>query len=345
MITNATITSYDSSPRLYRWPGVARGEMDYPVSARDLIEFGRSPARWVATKPPEEEEKPSLNETVRLLHLAPALLGRLYVIRPETYEAMVPRCPKCNSTGTGAVCRKCGLTRKNVTEQKPWHNAAEFCAKWTEEHTRKLHHIIPHRLSKEAEAIADALEADVEINALNKASQLSVAMVGEWEDEDTGLKIPLRGVLSYIPADTEVRDDSFGSLSLVRDASPNAWAASAYAQGQHIAAAFKQDLANVATKGQRTQHLWALAETEPPYLVARRRTTPELLATGRNAYGELIKAYARCLQAGEWPMFEPLVAGSIDSWAPLFVQPWMTQNTAQADRYFGVSAAPAAAAA
>jgi hypothetical protein len=343
MITNAKIISYDSPPRTYRWPGQARGALDFPVSARDLIDFGRSPARWVATKPPQEEEKPSLNETVRLLHLAPGLLGRMYVIRPETYEAMVPRCPTCGSSGTGKVCRKCGLTRKNVTEQKPWHSAAEFCSKWTEEHTRHLHTIIPHPLYVQAEAIAAALEADVEINALSKASQLSVAMIGDWEDEDTGLTIPLRSVLSYLPVESEVRDDSFGSLSLVRDASPNAWAASAYAQGQHIAAAFKQDLANAATKGQRTHHLWVLAESEPPYLVARRRTTPELLATGRSAYVELIKAYARCLQAGEWPMFEPLVTGSIDSWAPLFVQPWMTQNNAQADRYFGVSAAPAAA--
>ncbi len=86
-----------------------------------------------------------------------------------------------------------------------------------------------------------------------------------------------------------------------------------------------------------------VVESDAPYLVARRRAAPELLAAGRAAYTDLLKAYAKCLAAGKWPSFETSQPGSLDSWAPVYLEPWMTQGDGRSDRFFAVAAAPAAA--
>ena len=341
MITQAYITSIASLPLAYKFPAETRGATEYPVDAWDLLQFGACPARWVNTPRQEHEPKVSLSEVVRLLHLTPEHVGPHYVMRPETYEAMRNECPKCQSVSAAKVCRTCNLARRMVTATKPWSAAASYCIQWTEGHTKQLHRIVPYDLAQTAQELTRALDNDEAVAALRAASELQAALRAQWEDEDTGLKIPLRAVINYLPTQGDSHDYGVGSLSVVRDVSPAAWSAAAYTRGHHVAAAFKQDIAAALCGEARPHHLWVVVEPDPPYIVGRRRTTPEMLTAGRTAYQELLKAYARCLSTGIWPVFDTSVPGPVRAWTEWFLEPWMTQGDGKTDRFFGVAASRA----
>ena len=339
MMTKANTVSVQSPPRTYDVPHESRGQLDYPVDAWDLLAFGRSPFRWVHTPPPEDNDRPTFLEVLRLLHLVPEHLDKLYVLRPKSYQAVRHTCPKCQSVGPGRVCKACNMARKNVFEERPWSNTAKFCADWTEQHTRHLQRIVPHDLFERARAALDSLDNDAEVQALHQSANRHVALRGLWHDEPTGLDIPLRGVVSYAPAEGETRDDSLASLHVTRDVSPTQWAGYAHARGHHAVAAFLQDLHGAATGDPRPHHLWVLVEQDEPFVVGRRRASPELLNAGRSLYQDLLGAYARCLATQSWPAFDPNLPGSIDSWSAFHLEPWMTQGDGHSGRFFGVEAA------
>ena len=341
MIKRATAVSLDSPPRTYKVPVESRGDKDYPVDGWDLIQFGQSPLRWVKTPRPEDDEKVSFTEAVRLLHLTPKHVNTLYAIRPETYTAMVLCCPKCESASTGKLCRGCNMARRHVVKERPWSAQAKHCIEWTEDKIKHLRRVIPHDLHLRATEAAKALQADAEVSALLVEAQLQAAIRGIWHDEDTGLDIPLRSVVSYIPVDGAQRDDCYGSLTLTRDIAPSQWSSYAYARGYHIVAALKHDLCALAFESVRPHHLWVLVEQTEPFIVGRRRASPEMLQAGRAAYEDLLKAYARSLASGVWPAFDPAVPGSLNAWPEFFLEPWMTQGDGKNDRFFAVGASNA----
>ena len=133
---------------------------------------------------------------------------------------------------------------------------------------------------------------------------------------------------------------SWARSRVTRDASPYAWASRAYKGGTHIVAALLQDLYAAATNDPRAMHVWVLLEREPPHVLGRRRTTPEMLAAGRSARDELMAAYAKCLKTGIWPAFDPLLPGADAAWSEFHLEPWMTQGDGQTGGYFAVSHAP-----
>jgi hypothetical protein len=240
--------------------------------------------------------------------------------------------------GTGAVCRNCNVARRHVVETRPWSNAAKSCAEWTEQQVQQARLIIPHEMHQKAQQAAQRLEADGEVARLVRASSLQVALAATWEDEETGLSFPLRAMVTYLPEEGAERDDCIGSLTTTHESSPSQWASWAYSHGLHVQAAFKQDLCAGLAGGPRPEHLWVLVESEAPFLVGRRRTTPEMLTAGRNAYEALLRSYAQCLASGTWPAFDPERPGSLNAWSPFHLEPWMTQGDGKSDRYFAVNA-------
>jgi hypothetical protein len=340
MILRANIDATDSLPTALAVPTQKRGGLDYPVDAWDLIQFGRSPDRWVNTPKPEPDERPDFSEIIRMLHLTPHLAPAHYIQRPATYTAMFNVCPTCGSASAARICRTCNQARTNVTEQRSWSHSAKYCASWTQDATsRHLRIVAMEQWEKAANAVA-RLNSDTEIADLLNQSTKQLALSGTWQDNETGLEIPLRALLSYAPTGGRSHDDKLGSLSVTRDASPLAWSAAAYNQGKHIAAALKQDLYAAATSDPRPTHVWVLVERDEPNIIGRRRTTPEMLIAGRTALDDLMAAYAKCLKTGTWPMFDPNLPGAQESWSQFHLEPWMTQGDGRAATYFGVTNAP-----
>jgi len=125
-----------------------------------------------------------------------------------------------------------------------------------------------------------------------------------------------------------------------RNADPRYWEGVAYSTGLHIAAALRLALWNKQATADVREHLWIVVERDAPRLVARRRAAPELLEEGRVRLAELMSVYARCLQEGRWPSFEPGGDTTLEAWAPVTIQPWMTNGAGPHGGYFAPTAVP-----
>ena len=125
-----------------------------------------------------------------------------------------------------------------------------------------------------------------------------------------------------------------------RNADPRYWEGVAYSTGLHIAAALRLALWNKQATADVREHLWIVVERDAPRLVARRRAAPELLEEGRVRLAELMSVYARCLKAGTWPSFEPGGDTTLEAWAPVTIQPWMTNGAGPHGGYFAPTAVP-----
>ncbi len=330
-------------PNALRHPTQSRGAADYPLDAHDLIDFARSPARWVNAEPPDPDKRPGLLDLIEVMHLTPEHLKTHYAAVPATYQAMQLECPNCGSSGPARVCRKCSLTRRNTVAERPWNAAAGYCRKWLEDAASRKLTPIPHQQWEEAMLAAARLGADESVCTLLEQSTTQVALTGTWHDTTTNLSIPLRSVIAYAPNEGTALDHTLGSLHLAPDVSHGAWARTAYLQGKPIAAALDHALWEHHTEDDRPNHLWVVVEREHPFLVARRRASPELLANGKTALQDILGAYARCLKSGDWPAFDPSTGELLTPWSEVHLEPWMTQGDGGRHTFFALEAAAHAA--
>ncbi|MCX6923916.1 MAG: hypothetical protein NT154_12020 [Verrucomicrobia bacterium] len=306
------------------------------MSATDLINFGESPLRWVRTPRTDEPSKPRQLDLLRAMTLSPGLLNGRFIRRPDTYQTTVKVCPNCQSASPAGVCRACGLKRVGKTVEKDWAASAEFCKKWTEQQGKAGVQVVSSTLWDATASMAKALHEDPNFVELFEQSKTLCLIQGTWHDAETGLGVPLHCTLDFAPLDDGTLNMGAGSLAITGDASPTQWAASAFSKGLHIRAALKNALFGAAVSDPRSVHVWAIVERDEPYLTARRRSTPELLNNGADTLGLLIGAYAQCLKRDIWPAFDLTVAGSLNAWSEVYLEPWMTQGSPSGSQYFAL---------
>jgi hypothetical protein len=318
--------------------GALKGDIVAPVTARDLVDFGRCPRRWVLTDWPEDpvaELGPSLTEW---LAVGPPNLGEEFVRRPDTYEAMVLRCPKCNSAGPAKVCRKCGVSRRHVVEPRPWSGAAKQCAAWTQKQEALGTRIVPAGEWDRALMGATTMRGDKAVEALIRSSDPLVTFTANWRDEPTGLEIPLLVPVTLVPREGTPMDHAIAVYVEVRNADPKAWEPSLTGSGVLVHAALALQVVNKALGQARRHVVWMVVEREAPRLTARRRAAAELLELGRTSLEALTAAYARCVKAGWWPNFEAAGGDTLDAWPESHVEPWMTAGMGADGGFFAPGA-------
>src|SRR5512137_503525 len=162
-----------------------RGSAERRLRPRDLLQFGRCPARWVRGADADDALAaygPTLTEW---LAYEPKLAERHYVRRPDTYEAMVLRCPNCNSASLAQTCTKCGVRRRNVVEPRTWTSAAKHCADWNAKHESAGLRIVTGGEWDRATLGAANVRADRAIAGLAEESDALVLFTGTWHDEET----------------------------------------------------------------------------------------------------------------------------------------------------------------
>lgn len=338
MITRTSITATGQIADPLDTTTVVRGDPAYPMTVTDLLKVGYSPLRWVKTPPTTEPLKPSLLHLVRCMWLAPAMLSATYARRPDTYDALAPTCPSCKSVSPAKVCRACGLKRVNVASVKDWAGSSTYCANWTAQQTKTGRTIVAPSTWDAAVTMTKSLAADPCTHELWAQSHLLNLISGTWHDAATNLDIPVHCTLDFAPTTGSTLDMGIGTLATTSDADPATWTASAYVQGQHIVAALKHALFAAATGEPRSTHFWCICERYEPYLTARRRATPELMAKGSDTLAQLMAAYAQCLATQNWPAFDVSAPGSVNAWSEVFLEPWMTQGDGGATQYFALSA-------
>ena len=126
-------------------------------------------------------------------------------------------------------------------------------------------------------------------------------VVGEYADKETGLTVPLKGMIDLEPRVNSTFHDSLADLKTCNSASPFPWARAVFEHGYHIQAAMYLDLYNSATGQDRTTFLHVLQESYAPWEVGKRLLSQEFLELGRLTYLTALQRYCQCLAANSRP--------------------------------------------
>jgi hypothetical protein len=335
VITQAKLFGREDSIEALEAPEVVgRGQASRRIGARDLIEFGRCPRRWLETADPEERlpaDGPSLTEW---LALDPAACAQWNTRRPDTYEAMRLECPKCNSVGPAKVCTRCGQRRRNVVAPRAWSSAAKVCAAWIEKAEKSGQRIAAPGDYDRALLGANAVLRDKCVQATLTRSLHLRTLHGIWQDQGSETEIPVWSRASLVPSGGNVSYPALAQITESRNVDPKVWESAAVAYGLHLHAALTLALWNKAADADVREYLWIVVEKDEPRVVARRRASQELLHEGRTRVAELMSAYARCLKTGLWPRFEAEDGEGFTGWPLVALQPWMTSGAGPHGGYF-----------
>jgi hypothetical protein len=250
------------SNRYHEGNGASRGDMDYEVSSSMLREFGNCAARWRAGYQPPDSDAKDFGSLLDTLVLTPEQFNARYAIRPETYDS-------------------------GKDGEKPWNNNATICKEWNK--AAEAGNQIPIKKGEWAEAMTAAkrLQDDKTIAALAACSERQVWLTGIYEDEATGLSIPVKALVDYAPKDGSEFSQCLADLKTTRSAK---------------------------TGEERDTWCFILSENFPPYQTGRSMLSQQKVEFGRMIYGAYLAKYAKCLKTGVWPDYQT-GPGVIDGWS------------------------------
>jgi hypothetical protein len=260
-----------------------RGHPEFAMSRGELVEFNKCPNRWLLGYESEETKATEWGTIIDCLVLTPERFENEFSVTPLEY----PATPK---------------KKGEVPEMKPWNRNATYCREWEDAQTGT---VVKGDVLTQAQNAVKFLMADKQIAELIQCSEKQVMVVGEYRDEDTGIVVPLKGLIDLLPD----REGRFGSaladLKTCYTANPFSWTKAVDQHGYDIQAALYLDLHN-ATEGtsDRLEFLHVLQESYPPWQVGRRILSEEFVQLGRMKYLSALKRYCQCLKANSWPGFD-----------------------------------------
>ena len=233
------------NPTAYHSDLPKRGDPAYPVSTSMLKVFGECPARWRDGYEPPESEAKNYGALVDCLALTPDQFHKRYAIRPETYP----------DSKTG--------------EAKPWNSNSHWCKTWLAETEKAGVEPIKKNDWLIASDAVKRLHGDELIKSFSDAADKQVLVNGLWTDDPTGLVLPVRCLLDYVPRKETEFGEALGDLKTTRNASPRQWMRWSSERGYHIQAAFDTDLYNAATGEERFSWCFVVQENYAPWQTAR----------------------------------------------------------------------------
>jgi hypothetical protein len=340
MIQNARIVSLDTANGDYHRTDAKRGQPDYPVSASVLKEFDRCPRRWVDGYQPPESEAKTRGNLMDVMLLTPKQFDDRFAVQPAEYQTEAMKCPSCGSITDSKKCSACKCERAPCTITKPWTNQSTHCKEWLAKVPDGVEVVTDDQVA-ESNAAISRLMLDQTILGFLAASDVQVALAGEWVDEATGLTIPIRALLDIVPRKDSDFSACLGDLKRTRSAAPRKWASDVDTFGHHIQAALYLDFYNAATGEGRDSFCWILSEQFAPFQTAKRLLRLKELNIAQTTWRRLIGNYCWCLKNGVWPDYD---TGETEGPDPEVIQgwgvvkiPWLEQKEMAAPRFGQVS--------
>lgn len=293
MLKNCVIKAVLVDPMGYHNQEAERGTPEFVMSPSSLKEFAHCPSRWKnGYKQPDSDAK-DFGNLLDTIFLTPTLFQHRYALKPETY------------------------TDSKTGEIKKWNGNSNTCKAWLEDHADKA--VVTAYEVQEAQLAAKRLAADETIEEFVKVSDKQVHLIGQWDDPDTGVIVPVQCLMDLVPKGDSTFQKSLGDLKTTRNASQGAFAKQVFTFGWHIQAALDIDLFVAATKQDRTDWIFIAVENYPPYAIGRRLLSQDFLDIGRATYRDSLKRYARCLKTGVWDGYD-----APEEFSLVQPQPWMT---------------------
>lgn len=306
MLTNCKVISKNTLPADYFYSATEeRGNVAFPASSSVLREFAKCPARWKNGYESPESTAKDWGSLVDCLTLTPGQFDGRYVIQPSTYT---------NDKG----------------EVKPWNNNATVCKSWRAENAGR--NIVSEDEVAAARLAVARLRGDEVIRAWLDACDTQVWVAGYWADKGTGLTVPVRCLIDFVPRpDTEFAK-CLGDLKTTRTAAVLPWQRDCFQMGYHVQAALNLDLYAAATGEDRNTWCWILSESFEPYQTGKRMLSQDFLTLGRASYRRMLENYCACLKAERWPGYDD-TDESIQGWSIVEAEPFMAEREQFAPRY------------
>ena len=304
-IEHAQLIGTGVNPDEYHAQKSERGTIQFSLGSSQLRTFAQCPARWVAGYEPPDSEAKEYGSLLDCLALTPDQFGKRYAIEPGKYK---------NEKG----------------EEKPWNNNANACKDWRELQVGR--EIIKAKQYGECQTAIKRMLSDEIIAAWFDASDRQVWLSAKWHDETTGLVVPLKCLLDFVPRKDSEFCKCAGDLKTTRNGSLLVWQRFCYQMGYHVQAAFNLDLLAAATKEDRNTFCFILQENFPPWQPAKRMLAEDFLTLGRASYQNSLANYCQCLKSGKWPDYD-MHDESVQGWSVVRPEPFMAEREAFAPHF------------
>jgi exodeoxyribonuclease VIII len=165
-------------------------------------------------------------------------------------------------------------------------------------------------LHSEAESIV-AMQRSI---AANERAFRLVESAG-WRELSAFVADPETGVLVRCRYDLLTETGTAVDLKTSRDAREREFSRSVASFRYHVQAALYTDVHHWITGECLESFRFLVVETSHPFTVCQYVLDDEALAQGRREYRENLNTYARCLESGKWPQYEPETEWlSLPSW-------------------------------
>jgi hypothetical protein len=274
---NATIISTGTSEG-YFVDKAKRGEKDYVVSSSMLREFKRCQLRWKNGYVSPESTAKEFGSQVDCLLMTPKDFPNRFPVHPDTYK-----------NDKGII--------------KKWNATATACKEWLESCEEGQ---VPMGQSDfdEIQLAVQRMKDDETVNAWIASSVFQVWIQATWVDEKTGLEIPCKALIDFVPDKDGIYRTCLGDLKCIRNASVSAFAKQVYQLGWHFQAAFYLDLYVAATGEDRVSYCFVGVENFAPFQPFRRLLGTSFVEIGRRSYVQAMTDYARSLHTGIWKGYD-----------------------------------------
>lgn len=319
---NARIKAVAALPSDYHHQDAERGTPNFVVSPSSLKEFGRCPARWKNGYVSPDSKAKAWGSLIDALLLTPEQFDARYVLQPGTYLSEVLVCPSCGSESDSLNCRKCKTERQKRTIQKEWNNNSKTCQDWTLERLTENKEVIDGSDLFDARTAVARIQSDPVIKSILDASNMQVWLEGEWHDEPTGLVVPARCLLDFVPRNDTEWAKCLGDLKSVKSAALIPFQRQVYQYGWHIQSSFDTDLYVAATGEDRCEWLFIVQENYAPWQTGKRMLSQDFTDLGRAEYRRLLNLYCKCLHRNEWPDYDS-TDEAIQGFGLVSAEPWM----------------------
>ncbi len=272
------------------------------MSRGELMEFNRCPHRWLMGFKSDETKSTEWGSLLDCMALTPERFGDEFAVTPAEYPATPKR-------------------KDDPIEMKPWNKNATYCKEWEDGQDGKA--IVKPDLLTEVKDAVKMLMADEQIKNLVAVSKSQIMVVGIFPDGETGLQIPVKGLLDLVPSVGSSYCKSIADLKTCATASPFPWTRAVFEHGYHVQAAFYLDLWTSATGEDRDTFLHVLQENYAPWEVGKRLLSQDFLELGRQTYVAALKRYCQCLSNNSWPGYDTEGKMVLNGWNLTSPEAWM----------------------
>lgn len=299
-LTNGKIIGANYDAREYLRSAHGRGEPAYVMSRSDLMEFAVCPSRWINGGHVEEETTSTeWGSLVDCLVTDSARFDERFAIKPEKY-------PVLDKSG------------KPTGEEKPWNGNSTWCKEWMAAQSGRC------CISTQERENASAAAKRAAQPLLGFDCQFQVFATADFQDEDTGLVVPLKVLIDIVPSDELSK--SLIDLKTAKNGDPRKWNRVCFERDYHVQSALQLDVFNAASGQSRDEFYHIVQENFSPYEVSMPFIDPSFVSLGRQKYLLALQVYAQCLKSGHWATYDQMQRENHNGHPIVSPEAWMVEE-------------------